>query len=141
MPGITAALGCAASVGIPLDRSQATPRPSRPSPAPSADGSREATWPALAEQGHTLAIYMGATEAASVRDRPLDAGADPGNAGRHRRERHAARRTGLDRPSGRPGAARRLPYPRGDAGPSLIIVGEVAALAALPDATALAKVS
>ena len=40
-------------------------------------GSREAAWPALAAQGHTLAIYMGATEAASVRDRLLGAGADP----------------------------------------------------------------
>jgi len=32
-------------------------------------------WPSLAAAGHTLAIYMGATEAASVRDRLLDAGA------------------------------------------------------------------
>ena len=32
---------------------------------------------AIAAQGHTLVIYMGATEAAAVRDRLLDAGTAP----------------------------------------------------------------
>ena len=43
---------------------------------------------------------------------PAGRGRGSRDAGRHHRERHAARRTGVHRPSRRPGAARRLPYPR-----------------------------
>src|SRR4029450_1305221 len=76
VPGVTAALGCAASAGIPLTHRKFASAVTFVS-GHSADGSREPAWPALAAQGHTLAIYMGATEAASVRDRLLSAGADP----------------------------------------------------------------
>src|SRR4029453_4366393 len=76
VPGVTAALGCAASVGIPLTHRKLASAVTFVS-GRRAEGSREAAWPALAAQGHTLAIYMGATEAASVRDRLLGAGADP----------------------------------------------------------------
>jgi uroporphyrin-III C-methyltransferase / precorrin-2 dehydrogenase / sirohydrochlorin ferrochelatase len=140
VPGITAALGCAASAGIPLTHRRLASAVTFVS-GHSADGSREAQWPALAAQGHTLAIYMGATEAASVRDRLLGAGADPNTP--------VAIVENGTRPDERVSLGRladlaRLAVPhnsRGDAGPSLIIVGDVVALAAKAEQPLLAKVS
>jgi len=144
VPGITAALGCAASAGIPLTHrriASAVTLVSGHSAAENQGTGREAQWPALAAQGHTLAIYMGATEAASVRDRLLGAGADPNTP--------VAIVENGTRPDERVSLGRladlvRLAVPhnsRGDAGPSLIIVGDVAALAAKAEQPLLAKVS
>jgi uroporphyrin-III C-methyltransferase/precorrin-2 dehydrogenase/sirohydrochlorin ferrochelatase len=139
VPGITAALGCAASVGIPLtDRRFASAVTFVTGHR--ADGSRDDTWPALAAQGHTLVIYMGAAEAVSVRDRLLGAGAAP--------ETPVAIVENGTRPDERASVGRladlaRLAVPhtsRGNAGPSLIIVGDVAALA-VADQPSLAQVS
>ena len=143
VPGITAALGCAASAGIPLTHrriASAVTFVSGHSARRTRD-SREPQWPALAAQGHTLAIYMGATEAASVRDRLLGAGADPNTP--------VAIVENGTRPDERVSLGRladlaRLAVPhnsRGDAGPSLIIVGDVVALAATAEQPLLAKVS
>lgn len=142
VPGVTAALGCAASAGIPLTHrrlASAVTFVSGHSAPENEAVNREATWPALAAQGHTLAIYMGASEAASVRDRLLEAGAHPAmpvaivENGTQPEERVS---------TGRLSDLTRLAasYARGDAGPSLIIVGEVAALAAVAQPP-LAKVS
>ena len=144
VPGITAALGCAASAGIPLTHrrlASAVTFVSGHSAAENQGTSREAQWPALAAQGHTLAIYMGASEAASVRDRLLGSGADPNTP--------VAIVENGTRPDERVSLGRladlaRLAVPhdsRGDAGPSLIIVGDVAALAAGAGQPLLAKVS
>lgn len=142
VPGITAALGVAASVGIPLTHrrlASAVTFVTGHSAAENEKSSREDTWPALAAQGHTLAIYMGATEAQSVRDRLLGAGADPTtpvaiveNGTRPDQRVSVGRLSDLARLA--------VSHSRGDAGPSLIIVGEVAGLAAA-DQPALAKVS
>ena len=138
VPGITAALGCAASLSIPLTHRRIASAVTFVS-GHSAEGSREAEWPRLAAQGHTLVIYMGATEAASVRDRLLVAGANPGTPvaivenGTRPDERVSVGRLGdLARLA--------LPHSRSDAGPALIIVGDVAAFAAA-DQLPLAKVS
>jgi uroporphyrin-III C-methyltransferase/precorrin-2 dehydrogenase/sirohydrochlorin ferrochelatase len=127
--GITAALGCAASAGISLTDRRVASAVSFVS-GHNAEGN-DATWPSLAAHGHTLAIYMGATEAASVRDRLLDAGTVPTtpvaiveNGTRPDQRVSTGRLADLARL-----AACHL-SPRGDAGPSLIIVGEVAARAA-----------
>lgn len=128
VPGITAALGCAASAGIPLtDRRHAS---AVTFVTGQGAAGNDAAWPSLAAQGHTLAIYMGATEAAAVRDRLLDAGAAPTtpvaiveNGTRPDERVTAGRLADLARL-----AATHLSA-RGDAGPSLIIVGEVAARA------------
>ena len=130
VPGITAALGCAASAGIPLtDRRYAS---AVTFVTGQTAGGNDAAWPALAAQGHTLAIYMGATEAASVRDRLLDAGAAPTtpvaiveNGTRPDERVTTGRLSDLARLAATHVSA------RGDAGPSLIVVGEVAARAAL----------
>ena len=139
VPGVTAALGCAASAGIPLTHRRLASAVTFVSGHSAAENQRDATWPALAAQGHTLAIYMGATEASAVRDRLLGAGADPTTPvaiienGTRPDERVS---------TGRLGDLARLAvaHTRVDAGPSLIVVGDVAALAAA-DQPALAKVS
>jgi uroporphyrin-III C-methyltransferase/precorrin-2 dehydrogenase/sirohydrochlorin ferrochelatase len=138
VPGVTAALGCAASVGIPLTHRRLASAVTFVS-GHSADGSRDAQWPALAAQGHTLAIYMGATEAQSVRDRLLGGGADPGTP-------VAVVENGT-RPDQRVSVGRLCDLARlavtsagHDAGPTLIIVGDVAAWAAA-EPQPLAKVS
>jgi uroporphyrin-III C-methyltransferase/precorrin-2 dehydrogenase/sirohydrochlorin ferrochelatase len=128
VPGITAALGVAASVGIPLTHRRIASAVTFVS-GHAAAGTRIPAWPALAAQGHTVAVYMGATEAAAVRDRLLDAGASPSTP--------VAIVENGTRPDERVSVGRlsdlaRLAVShtsRGDAGPSLIIVGEVAALA------------
>jgi uroporphyrin-III C-methyltransferase/precorrin-2 dehydrogenase/sirohydrochlorin ferrochelatase len=140
VPGITAALGCAASASIPLTHRRVSSAVTFVS-GHDADGGRSAAWPSLAAQGHTLAIYMGATEAASVRDRLLDAGTDP--------NRPVAVVENGTRPDERVSTGRLVDLARlaaahvarGDAGPSLIIVGDVAAYAAAARQPQLAKVS
>lgn len=138
VPGVTAALGCSASAGIPLTHRRIASAVTFVS-GRAADGSPATNWAALAGPGHTLAIYMGAAEAASVRDRLLAAGADPAlpvavieNGTRPGERTSAGRLSDLARLAVRhtgPGA-----------GPSLIVVGEVAALAAT-EPLPLAKVS
>jgi uroporphyrin-III C-methyltransferase/precorrin-2 dehydrogenase/sirohydrochlorin ferrochelatase len=140
VPGVSAALGCAASVGIPLTHRRLASAVTFVS-GHAAEGARDAAWPALAARGHTLAIYMGATEAASVRDRLLDAGVLPNTPvaiienGTRPDERVSL---------GRLGDLARLAVShisRGGAGPSLIIVGDVAALATPAHEPLLAEVS
>lgn len=126
VPGITAALGCAASAGIFLtDRRIA-------SSVTFESGHAAATAPG----GHTRVIYMAASEAAAVRDRLLAEGVDPATPvaivenGTRPDERIS---TGCVADLARLAAAHL-------AGPSLIIVGEVAARAAT-GRDPLAKVS
>jgi uroporphyrin-III C-methyltransferase/precorrin-2 dehydrogenase/sirohydrochlorin ferrochelatase len=131
VPGITAALGAASAAGIPLtDRRIASSVTFMSGHAAAQSGG-----------GHTYVIYMGATEAASVRDRLLDAGTPPNTP-------FAIIENGT-RPDQRVSVGRladlaRLALPhtaRSDAGPSLIIVGDVAALAETADEPRLAQVS
>lgn len=130
VPGITAALGCAAAAGIPLTHRRIASSVTFLS-GHSAGG---------APGGNTTVIYMGAAEAASVRDRLLGAGADPTTP--------VAIVENGTRPdqrvsTGRLGDLARLAAVHsrgGSAGPSLIIVGDVAAYAAV-ETPPLAKVS
>ncbi|MGD9884018.1 MAG: siroheme synthase CysG [Reyranella sp.] len=144
VPGITAALGCAASAGIPLTHrrlASAVTFVTAHRADGQASGQQDESWPALAAQGHTLAIYMGTTEAASVRDRLLGAGASPSTP--------VAIVENGTRPDERVSVGplielARLAVPRnsrGDAGPILIIVGEVAALATAAEQPLLAEAS
>ncbi|MBV8188977.1 MAG: uroporphyrinogen-III C-methyltransferase, partial [Alphaproteobacteria bacterium] len=143
VPGITAALGCAASAGIPLTHRRLASAVTFVS-GHSAAGSQPAAWPALAARGHTLAIYMGAAEAESVRDRLLAAGASPAtpvavieNGSRPDERLSLGQLSDLARLAARHAS-------NGDAGPALIIVGEVAALATADqpaDQRTLAEVS
>lgn len=122
VPGITAALGIAASANIPLTDRRIASSVTFMSGHAAAD----------AAGGHTYVVYMGASEAASVRDRLLDAGVSPKTPvaivenGTRPEERVV---TGSLADLARLAVS---PNSRGDAGPSLIIVGEVAARAVVP---------
>lgn len=145
VPGITAALGCAAAVGIPLTHrriASAVTFVSGHDADVDTEGAGKSVWPAAFASGaHTLAIYMGATEAASVRDRLLSAGANPATP--------VALIENGTRPSqrvstGRLGDLTRIAAPHAagsEAGPSLIIVGDVAAYAAEARRPQFAEVS
>jgi uroporphyrin-III C-methyltransferase / precorrin-2 dehydrogenase / sirohydrochlorin ferrochelatase len=119
VPGITAALGIAASTNIPLTDRRLASSVTFLSGHAAAD----------AGGGHTYVVYMGASEAASVRDRLLDAGVAPTTPvaivenGTRPDERVS---TGVLADLARLAS---LHSSLGDAGPSLIIVGDVAARA------------
>lgn len=121
VPGITAALGVAASVGVPL-----TDRRIASSVTFLTGHAAEECEPT---KGQTYVVYMGAREAASVRDRLLGTGLHP--------KTPVAIVENGTRPDERVSKGSLIDLARlaavhtarGDAGPSLIIVGEVAALA------------
>ncbi len=131
VPGITAALGIAASLGIPLTDRRLASSVTLLSGHAAAGGAA----------GQTHVIYMGASEATSVRDRLLDAGIAATTPvaivenGTRPDERVS---TGSLADLARLAAPHSSP---GDAGPSLIIVGEVARLATPTVKPLLAKVS
>jgi uroporphyrin-III C-methyltransferase/precorrin-2 dehydrogenase/sirohydrochlorin ferrochelatase len=76
VPGITAALGCAASIGLAL-----TQRGRNQSftilTGASEDGVPEHDWGALAQKGQSFAIYMGVGTSGHIQARLLAAGIDP----------------------------------------------------------------
>ena len=76
VPGVTAALGCAAVAGIPLthrDWAQSV----RFVTARRRDGAINAEWPELARPGQTLVVYMGLAALPHLCDRLLAHGAPP----------------------------------------------------------------
>jgi uroporphyrin-III C-methyltransferase/precorrin-2 dehydrogenase/sirohydrochlorin ferrochelatase len=76
VPGITAALGCAASIGLPLtQRGQNTSITLLT--ATSQRGLAEQNWAALARPGQAFAIYMGVNMAGDISANLLAAGIDP----------------------------------------------------------------
>lgn len=76
IPGITAALACASSIGLPITLRQKIRQFSAVTGA-SADANLELDWVSLAKPGQAFAIYMGVRTAPLIRDRLLAAGADP----------------------------------------------------------------
>lgn len=76
VPGITAALGCAAEAGLPLTfRNQASQLSFVT--ASTADDTRHIDWAGLADPRITVVVYMGLSVAASVRAGLIAAGRDP----------------------------------------------------------------
>jgi uroporphyrin-III C-methyltransferase/precorrin-2 dehydrogenase/sirohydrochlorin ferrochelatase len=76
IPGVTAALGCAAEAGLPLTfRNEAT-RLSFVS-AHRAEEAATTDWSGLADRQTTVVVYMGLAAAAGVRDGLIAAGRDP----------------------------------------------------------------
>jgi len=76
VPGITAAIGCAASIGLPItQRGQNTSFTLLT--GTSERGLAEQNWDALARPGQAFAIYMGVNMAGDIAAKLLDAGIDP----------------------------------------------------------------
>jgi uroporphyrin-III C-methyltransferase/precorrin-2 dehydrogenase/sirohydrochlorin ferrochelatase len=75
VPGITAALACAAAVGLPLTEREAR-RGLTLLTGHASDGPAEHDWQALARPGQTLAVYMGVGAAPHIQARLLAAGID-----------------------------------------------------------------
>lgn len=126
VPGITAALGCAASAGIPLTDRRIASSVTFMTGHAAHDGAG----------GHTRVLYMAASEAGAVRDRLLADGVDPTTP-------VAVIENGT-RPDERVSTGRLADLTRLAvshlSGPSLIIVGDVAARAAV-SRESLAEVS
>lgn len=76
VPGITAALGCAAEAGLPLTFRKEATRLSVMT-ANTADGVETVNWSGLSDPCTTVVVYMGLSSAASVRARLIAGGRDP----------------------------------------------------------------
>jgi uroporphyrin-III C-methyltransferase/precorrin-2 dehydrogenase/sirohydrochlorin ferrochelatase len=123
VPGITAALGCAAAAGIPLthrDHASAVTFVT----GHARDGEPVADWQALARADHTIVVYMGLSAAGMVAGRLIDAGLN------------GATPVAVIERGTRPdqkvsvGSLADLPdLASHHQGPALIVIGEVAALA------------
>jgi uroporphyrin-III C-methyltransferase / precorrin-2 dehydrogenase / sirohydrochlorin ferrochelatase len=122
VPGITAALGCAAEAGLPLTlRSKAT-RLCLVTAHLAADA-QATDWSGLADPRTTVVVYMGLAAAAAVRDGLIAAGRDPGTP-----VAVLARGTRRDAAgvAGRLDALEALAAQVGE-GPALIVAGDVVA--------------
>jgi uroporphyrin-III C-methyltransferase/precorrin-2 dehydrogenase/sirohydrochlorin ferrochelatase len=122
VPGITAALGCAAEAGLPLTFRGEAIRLTFIT-ANRADEAAAIDWKALADPQMTLVVYMGLASAAAVRDGLIAAGRDPATpAG------VLARGTRPDAQSA-VGPLTQLPALAASVGdgPALLVVGEVVA--------------
>ena len=73
VPGITAALGCAAAVGIPLTHRHLSHGVTLVSGQLKA-GEEQLTWADRAKAGETVIVYMGLSQADAIRSRLLQAG-------------------------------------------------------------------
>jgi uroporphyrin-III C-methyltransferase/precorrin-2 dehydrogenase/sirohydrochlorin ferrochelatase len=76
VPGITAALGCAAAIGLPLTQRGRNQSITILTGA-CEDGTPEHDWPSLARRGQAFAVYMGVGTSGHIQARLLIAGIDP----------------------------------------------------------------
>lgn len=130
VPGVTAALAAAAGAGAPLTHrglAQAVTFVTGHAAVKDGEaGEPDLDWPALSRPNHTLVVYMGMTTAATLADRLIGAG-------------RAASTPVLivenaSRPDERRVLTRLAELPKAAAGldgPALLVIGEVAALAAV----------
>ena len=120
IPGITAALGCAAEAGLPLTfRNEAT-RLSFVT-AHHADEASAVDWSSVADPQTTVVVYMGLASAAAVRDGLVAAGRDPSTP--------AAVLARGTRPDARSAVGRLDELPAlaatAGSGPALLVIGDV----------------
>ncbi len=129
VPGITAASGCAASAGISLTHRGVAQAVTFVT-GHGQDGDPDLDWAALARPGQTLAIYMGVSKAGPIAARLIAGGLAAGTPvavienGTTARERKAI---------GTLGTLSDLMRGHGIAGPAVILVGDVVALADQPE--------
>jgi uroporphyrin-III C-methyltransferase/precorrin-2 dehydrogenase/sirohydrochlorin ferrochelatase len=122
VPGITAALGCAAEAGLPLTLRGAASRVTFVT-AQQAAFAKSIDWTGLAASGTTVVVYMGLAAAKSVRDGLIGAGHSPSTPlAILVRGTHPDSRSSVGRLDELPELAAAV----GD-GPALLVVGEVVA--------------
>jgi uroporphyrin-III C-methyltransferase/precorrin-2 dehydrogenase/sirohydrochlorin ferrochelatase len=122
VPGITAALGCAAEAGLPLTfRGEATRLCFVTANA--ADGPQSVDWSLLGDPKTSVVVYMGLSSSAMVRDGLIDAGRD--------RETPVAVLARGTRPDSQAAVGRLRDLPALAAtigeGPALLVIGDVVA--------------
>jgi uroporphyrin-III C-methyltransferase/precorrin-2 dehydrogenase/sirohydrochlorin ferrochelatase len=122
VPGISAALGCAAESGLPLTfRNEASKLILIT--AHRAEEAAAVDWSGLGDSQTTVVVYMGLASAAAVRDRLIEAGRDPATP--------AAVLARGTRPDSQAAVGRldRLPALAAEVGegPAILVIGEVVA--------------
>lgn len=133
VPGITAALGCAAEIGLPLTcRGEAA----RLSFVTAHAASGRTDWNGLADPGHTVVVYMGLSSAQAVRDGLVAAGRDADTPAAVLARGTTAQAQAV---AGRLDDLPQLAAAAGE-GPALLVIGEVVAHAAIrPQAPAASR--
>jgi uroporphyrin-III C-methyltransferase/precorrin-2 dehydrogenase/sirohydrochlorin ferrochelatase len=122
VPGVTAALGCAAEAGLPLTYRNEASRLIFVT-AHRADEAAAVDWSALADRQTTVVFYMGLSSAAAVRDGLLSAGRDPKTpAGVLARGTQPDSKTVVGYVEDLPALVRQA-----GEGPALLVIGEVVA--------------
>jgi uroporphyrin-III C-methyltransferase/precorrin-2 dehydrogenase/sirohydrochlorin ferrochelatase len=122
VPGVTAALGCAAEAGLPLTFRNEASRLSLIT-AHRADEAAATDWSALRDPQTTVVVYMGLAAAAAVRDGLIAAGRDPKTpAGVLARGTHPDSKTVVGHLEQLPALAARA-----GEGPALLVIGDVVA--------------
>jgi uroporphyrin-III C-methyltransferase/precorrin-2 dehydrogenase/sirohydrochlorin ferrochelatase len=132
VPGISSALGCAASAGIPLTHRDHAQAVTFVTGHAKAGGVPDLDWPSLARRGQTVSVYMGVGTAATIAEKLIEAGRAP-------QTPVAVIENGTRENEVRTyGMLEELPQlieAHGIKGPALLIIGEVTALR-LPPAAA-----
>ncbi|MEZ5947520.1 MAG: siroheme synthase CysG [Hyphomonas sp.] len=77
VPGISSALGCAASAGIPLTHRDHAQSLTLVTGHAKAGGVPDLDWNALAKRGQTVTVYMGVGTAGTIAERLIEAGRGP----------------------------------------------------------------
>jgi uroporphyrin-III C-methyltransferase/precorrin-2 dehydrogenase/sirohydrochlorin ferrochelatase len=135
VPGVTAALGCAASAGIPVTHRDLAQAVTFVTGHAKSGSEPDLDWTALAHTNHTLVVYMGVATAAKIAARLAEAGMDRAmpvaivENGTRENERVVV---------GSLGELGTLIGSHQIAGPAVLIIGRVAALARRDDLSQLA---
>jgi uroporphyrin-III C-methyltransferase / precorrin-2 dehydrogenase / sirohydrochlorin ferrochelatase len=136
VPGITAAIGAAASVGAPLTHRELSHAVTFISGRGKDGAEPSYEWRALASANHTLVVYMGVDMAGEIAAKLFEAGRAASTPlvivenATTQKARHV---------KGRLGELAQIVAREAIAAPSIIIIGEVAALASEADIAALAE--
>ena len=127
VPGISSALGCAASAGVPLTHRDHAQTLTLVTGHAKAGGVPDLDWPALARPGQTVVVFMGVDTAPQIAERLMAAGRSP-------KTPVAVIENGTRADELRVfGTLAELPFlieEEGIRGPALLIIGEVAGLPA-----------